>query len=234
LLVPSLAHADRKSFTNTYEYATLPEGQTEVELWHTQSRDTWESSTPQRFEEKLEVEHGITDHWDMAMYLVFGQVAGDATTEEPFGFDSLRFESRYRLADRGQWPIDTVLYGEVGKDFGAGVYELEGKVILARDFDRLTVAGNAIVEIAVGHDVAETNVEVGWAAGASYEITPKVKFGAETWGERAREDQIVRGYVGPALSLAPSNKLWVTAGLGFGVNSDADAFSGRIIVGLGL
>src|SRR5438552_2082579 len=129
VLLTATATADRKSFTNTYEYATLPEGQTEVELWHTQSRNTWQSSTAQRFEQKVEIEHGITDHWNMAMYTVFTQVAGTTTAAEPFGLDSVRVESRYRFADRGEWPVDTVAYLEVGKDFGAGIYELEGKAI---------------------------------------------------------------------------------------------------------
>ena len=234
MLVPAVAHADRKSFTNTYEYATLPEGQTEVELWHTQSRDTWDSRSPQRFEEKLEVEHGITDHWDMAMYTVFTQVAGDAMTAQPLGLDSVRLETRYRFADRGEWPVDTVGYLELGKDFGQGVYEIEGKVIVARDFDRVTAAANLIAEIAVGHDVPAVDLEVGWAAGVTYEITPKVHLGVETWGQRAREDQLVRGYVGPAIGLAPSSKLWIALGVGFGVNADADAFSGRVVMGLAL
>src|SRR5258706_2854589 len=211
VMLTATAYADRKSFTNTYEYATLPEGQTEVELWHTQSRDTWMSSTAQRFEEKLEIEHGITDHWDMAMYTVFRQVAGDgsATPAAPVGLDSVRVESRYRFADRGEWPVDTVAYFEVGKDFGASIYELEGKAILARDFDRVTAAANLIAEVGVSHDVPSPNLELGWAAGARYEVTPKVKLGAETWGARSREDHVVRGYVGPAVGLAPSSKLWL-------------------------
>jgi hypothetical protein len=233
-MLTATASADRKSFTNTYEYATLPEGQTEVELWHTQSRDTWNSSTAQRFEEKLEIEHGITDHWDMAMYTVFTQVAGNAMSTAPFGLDSVRVETRYRFADRGEWPVDTVAYLELGKDFGASIYEIEGKAILARDFDRVTAALNLIAEVGLGHDVPSPNLELGWAGGVTYEITPKIRFGAESWGARSREDSIVRAYAGPAIGLAPSSKLWVAVGVGFGLNNDADAFSGRVVMGLSL
>jgi len=235
VLAPAVASADRKSFTYTYEYATAPEGQTEVEIWHTQSRDTWESSSPQRFEEKLEIEHGITDNWDAAMYTIFTQVAApDPAAAEPLGLDAISFETRYRFADRGQWPVDTVAYLEVAKDFGKGVYELEGKVILARDFDRITVAGNGIVEVAVGHDVADHTVELGWAGGATYELSPKVHLGVETWGARAREDSVVRASVGPAIGLAPSGKLWLALTAGFGINDAADKFSGRLVMGLTL
>src|SRR5215813_10998364 len=103
LSLSSAARADRKSFAYTYEYATLPEGQTEVELWHTQSRDSWNKSTAERFEEKLEIEHGITDHWDMAMYTVLTEVAAsDPMVASPLGLDAVRLESRYRFADRGE------------------------------------------------------------------------------------------------------------------------------------
>ena len=233
LLVPSIASADRKSFTHTYEYATLPEGQTEVELWHTQSRDSWESSTAQRLEEKLEIEHGITDSWDAAMYTTFTQVAGGAgQPDQPFGLDAISFETRYRFADRGQWPVDTVAYLEVGKDFGTGIYELEGKAILARDFDRVTVAANLIGEVAVGHDVPESELAFGWAAGATYEVTPKVRFGAETWG--MHEDGATQASAGPAIGLAPSSKLWLAVTAGFGITDAAPAFSGQLVMGLSL
>jgi hypothetical protein len=66
LAAASTAHADRRMFTSTYEYKTVPEGHTALELWHTESRDTWDSTTPQSMEQILEIEHGFTDHWDGA------------------------------------------------------------------------------------------------------------------------------------------------------------------------
>ena len=231
LLAPAVAHADRKSFAYTYEYATLPEGQTEVELWHTQWRDTWDKSTAQHLEEKLEVEHGITDNWDAAMYTIFTQVAGGGGEPgQAFGLDAISFETRYRFADRGQWPVDTVAYLEVSKDFGKGIYELEGKAILARDFDRVTVAANLIGEVALGHDVPDPELALGWATGATYEATPKVHLGAETWG--TYEDSKLAASIGPAIGLAPSSKLWLVVNAGFGLGDPAPAFSGRIVMGL--
>ncbi len=233
---PQLARADRKSFANTYEYATLPEGQTEVELWHTQMRDSWQAGALQRFEEKLEIEHGITDHWDMAMYTVLQQVEG-----QPLGLDSVHLETRYRVADRGQLPVDTVLYLELSKDFGPSVYEIESKVIMARDFDRVTAALNLIDELHVGHSVPDSaQNDLGFAFGLTYEVTPKVHVGAETWGTHG--DDGSRLSAGPALALAPSSKFWLvmTAGFGLVTQNEADvdmnlaAFSGRVVMGFSL
>jgi len=235
LAAPSIARADRKSFAYTYEYATLPEGMTEVELWHTQSRDTWDKATAQRFEEKLEIEHGITDNWDAAMYTIFTQTAGGLTQGgsepgAPLALDAISFETRYRFADRGQWPVDTVAYLEVDKDFARSIYELEGKVILARDFDRITVAANLIGEIALGHDVPEPELALGWATGASYELHPKAHLGVETWG--GYEDSKLSASIGPSIGLAPSSRFWLVGNVGVGVTNEAPAFSGRIVMGL--
>lgn len=228
-----MASADRRSFTYTYEYMTTPAGQTEVELWHTQSRDTWDSSSPQRFQQQVEIEHGITDHWDAAMYTAFSQVAASTPeASQPFGLDAVRLESRYRFAERGQWPVDTVAYLEVSKDFGKGVYELEAKAILARDFDRLTVAANLIGEVELGHDVPETEFEFGFAGGATYEVTPKLHLGAETWGGFGEYD--TRVSVGPAIGLAPSPGFWLALTTGFGLTENSDKLSGRLIMGLAL
>jgi hypothetical protein len=224
------AHADLRSFTHTYEYTTVPEGRTALELWHTQGRRTWDSTSPHFVEQILEIEHGITDHWDIAFYTVFDQSSGDVMTSEPFHLAEVKLETRYRLADRGVWPVDTLLYFEAAKEFGESVYELEGKLVLARDFDLLTVAVNAITELKFGRD-QETEAEVGWAAGATYQAHPKFRFGAETWG--MLEGSEVEASVGPAMSLAPSSNLWVTLTAGFGL-SEADKFAIRGIVGIEL
>jgi len=233
VLATSTASADVRSFTQTYEYSTTPEGKTDLELWHTQGRRTWDTDTPQTFEQIVELEYGITDKWDLAFYSVFAQSTGDAMTPgEGFHFAQTKLETRYRLAERGEWPVDTLLYLELAKDFGQSVYEIEGKLIGARDFDRLTVAGNLIGEIETGKDVAETELVLGFAAGASYQIVPKLRLGAETWGELEEEELIWS--VGPALSAQPGGNLWLALTAGFGLSDEADAFSARAILGIAL
>ena len=242
VMLPALARADRRACGYTYEYATLPEGQTEVESWHTQARDTWHSDTPERFEEKIEIEYGVTDRYDISMYTVFAEAAGGGA-DENLHLDAVRMENRYRFADRGEWPVDTIAYLELAKDFGASLYEVEAKAIISRDFDKLLVAANAIGEVAFGNDVPHRDLSVGYSVGASYEITPKFRLGVETWG--ASEDnedgngRTLRAAVGPAISLAPTSKLWLAGTAGFGVASTFEsddfagaAFSARVVIGL--
>ncbi|HEY5949487.1 MAG TPA: hypothetical protein VIV40_28530, partial [Kofleriaceae bacterium] len=181
------ASADRRLFTSTYEYKTVPEGHTALEFWNTQTRPTWSPDDPGAgtgLEQILEIEHGLTDHWDAALYSVFTQFASEdpMVASTPYSFHELKLETRYRFADRGELPVDILAYGELAKEFGESVYEIEAKGIFARDFDDLTAAVNVIAEIETGKDVPETELELGWAAGVSYELHPKLSLGLETFG----------------------------------------------------
>ncbi len=237
LLTASVAHADLRSFTHTYEYATMPATKTAIELWHTQTRATSDKMSPNVYEGILEIEHGITDHWDIAFYTVLGQVSGDAMLDSSLRLSEAKLETRYRFAERGEWPVDTLVYLELAKEFGESLYEVEGKIIGARDFGDITLAVNAIGEVAFGKDAPETELEVGWAAGATYQLHPKVRLGLETWG--TLEEDEVYASIGPAVSLAPASNFWATISLGVGLTDEAEGaehgyFSVRAIFGIEL
>lgn len=230
------AHADRRSFTRTYEYMTMPEGETELEIYTTQSKTTFDNPSPKEFELQLEIEHGITERWDFSVYHVFKQSTGPAPEDvSPFHFDEIKLRTRYRFSDRGEWPVDVLLYGEVKKVFGVGVWEAEPKIVLARDFDKLTAAINLIGEVAFGPSVPEAELEAGYAAGLTYEVLPEWKLGVESWGgfELEHTDEVAAS-VGPAVSWAPASTLWITTAAGFAVTEHADDFSVRAILGMDL
>ena len=105
-------------------------------------------------------------------------------------------------------------------------------MIAARDFDKVTVAVNAISELRVGRDLPATAMTLGWAGGLTYLAHPKVKAGVESWGEY--EDKELYVSAGPALNFAPASNFWITMTAGFGLTGAADAFSGRAIVGIEL
>jgi hypothetical protein len=235
LLVAVPAHADRRAFTHTYEYMTMPESETELEIYNTQSRTVLDGASDKGFVLELEIEHGITSHWDVALYQVFEQERGaDPADDVAMHYAETKLETRYRLAERGEWPIDLELYGEGVKFFGEGSYEAEAKVILARDFGSLTVATNLIGEVGFGAAFPEAELELGWAAGITYELSPDLKIGAESWGafEAEEVDESLEGYAGPAISWAPATSLWVALTPGFGFTDAADDVVVRLAVGL--
>jgi hypothetical protein len=231
------ARADRRAFGVTYEYNTMPEGGLDLELWNTQSRTVFDGTGASTLEWKAEVEYGITDHWDLAVYQTFGEAHGsDPALTVPFGYAETSVESRYRLAERGQWPVDVLLYLEVAKQFGADAWDVEPKLILARDLGRLSLNLNAAPELQVtkGPGTTDVALEPRWALGASYEIDPRWKVGAETYGEADLEASEVSAWAGPAVSWAPSEKLWIAGSAGAGLTDASDDLQVRLILGLGL
>ncbi len=239
------AHADRRAFTHTYEYMTMPQGNLELEFYNTQESATFDTDSPSEFEQMVEVEYGITDHWDFSIYQVFGG-GEDGTGARGFGYKETKLRTRYRFAERGEWPVDVLLYFEIIKPFGIAAVGLEPKLVLARDFGPVTLAFNAVLElepeeeldVATGETEIEYEIEPEFALGVTYEASPAWKLGVEAWGalETFVETDEYAVFAGPALSWAPSPKLWISVTPAFKVlgADDEPEFNFRMILGLDL
>jgi hypothetical protein len=240
-LVGGAAHADRRAFTHTYEYMTMPDGDTELEFYNTHTRPEMGEDRDAGFEWQLEIEHGLTERWDLSLYTVFAQ---DAAEGAPFRYDATKLRTRYRFSERGMSVLDTLLYFEVAKQFGENTWEFEPKLVLARDFGKFTAAANAIgeveleeeVEMSTGNSEMALAFEPGWAAGLTYEAVPQFKLGLETYGavESPGDENEVEAWAGPALSWAPSPRLWLATTAAFGLTGHSDELVMRFILGLGL
>jgi len=232
-IAPRVAHADRRAFGFTYEYNTMPEGGVDLELWNTQSRASFPGG-PANLDWKMEVEYGVTDHWDLAVYQTFGQTHG-AGGSDALGYQETSLESRYRFAERGEWPVDVLVYLEVAKGFGTGLGDVEPKIILAKDLGQVSLNLNLISEIELTREASgdlELEWVPGWSFGAAYELSPQWKLGAETFGEIEDEEAIAS--IGPSVSWAPNEKIWVAGTVAAGLTDEASDLTARFIIGLGL
>jgi hypothetical protein len=214
LLAPAAARADRRTLIRAYEYATQPQGNLELELWNDVAAPAAGFDVA-AITTRLELEYGLTDHWDVALYHVFEQAPG-----EPFHFDSWRLETRYRFAEKNQWPVDVMLYLEVERPSAfAEPFEVEEKLILEKSFGNFALVGNLVAEQKLLHagDKHEWEVDLG----ARYEISPALRLGAEFWTIH----ETVRGatehsyFAGPTISVA-TGKFWLQVGAGFGLEID--------------
>lgn len=229
LLSAPAARADRRSMIRAYEYATQPEGNLEFELWNDVRAPKAGGFDKAAVEHRIELEYGITDHWDLALYHVFVQGSGEA-----FHFDAWRAETRYRLAEKGEWPVDLLLYFELERpaDFTAP-YETEEKLILEHDFGRLGLVANLVAEQSFLHAGDHHQWEVD--AGARFEVAPALRVALEGWtiqGVGARP----RGwFVGPSVSVATS-KIWIQigAGVGLGIGDTDSSAEIRSVLGFNL
>lgn len=243
MAVAAPAQADRRAYGETYEAVTASEGELDVESWTSFASDAEVPNGPdgRGVRQMLELEYGLTDRWDVALYNILDVTTGDAGATKYAG---LKVESRLRLALPGEWPVDTVLYLEYMRRLtGDADHSLEAKVIGAHDFGAWNVAGNLALE--VEHlRTGSFNPEIEYAAGVSRELgSPSFKLGAEAFGklELATTDTGAKAlerflWVGPAFSYAvgrvgPMRGLWITVAAGQGL-AESKTFYGRAIVGL--
>ena len=216
------ALADRRSYVWTYEYQTMPKGMAEIEYYLTEEQINIEKTRPNTWKHWVELEYGITDHWDISMYQQFKQ--SNTTKSSTFEYDGFKIRTRYRLLEKDKLPVDTMLYLEyIRNDNLEKPNVMEGKVILAKDIWNFNISYNQIFkqELALG---GKTDHE--YASGISYEITPSFKIGVESKGSYTDR----KYYIGPTIGWAAS-KFWVSVGVAGGLNKRSDDLQARMIMG---
>src|SRR3989338_5262399 len=207
------SYADRRSYVWTYEYQTMPKGHAEIEYYLTEEQKNIEKAKPNIWKHWLELEYGITDHWDVSMYQQFKQ--SNTSSSNTFEYDGCKIRTRYRILEKDKLPLDTLLYLEyIRNDNLEKPNVLEGKVILAKDIGNFNLAYNQILKQELD---SGGKTEHEYAAGVCYTFMPKFKFGLETKGNFTDS----KYYVGPTISWA-AKKFWVSVGAVGGLNKRSD------------
>lgn len=223
LNISHAAFADWRGYVWTYEYMTMPKGSTEIEYYLTEEQPDIEKGKPNTWKHYVELEYGITDHWDVAMYQRFKQ--SNKKDESEFEYDGFKLRTRYRIAEKNELPIDTLLYFEyIRDDDFDNPNVLEGKVILAKDIGDFNLSYNQIIKQKLESD---TKTEHEYATGISYSVTPTFKAGVESKGNYTEG----KYYIGPTLSWAPG-KFWTALGVVAGLTDESDDMQARLIVGI--
>lgn len=216
LTTGGIAHANERHFGFTYESATLPAGNIEIEPWVTArlGRPGYFAALQYRFE----FEVGLLDRLMLAVY-----ANGEATAEgmdvpgttrtTRAGFTGSSLELKYRLLDPVADPVGLALYAEVTG--GPESLELEGKVILDRRFGRGLLAANLVYAHAwefqsVG-TIADEN-EVQFLVAGGFFVTDAFVLGLEArehnlFTPTAFESAVL--YAGPSASISGSH-WWLT------------------------
>ena len=223
------ARADRRTMIRAYEYMTQPQGNLELEIWNEIEAPKGGGFDQAATVHRIELEYGLTDHWDLALYHVFAQEPGDS-----FRFDSWRLETRYRLFEKNVLPVDVELYFEVERPANfTEPFETEEKLILEKDFGRFALVANLVAEQKLFHAGEGHLWEID--AGARYEVLPQLRLGAEFWTMQETAGGVTEGsyFAGPSVSFA-SSKLWLQIGAGFGLGDSAGATFVRSVLGINL
>lgn len=221
-IIPN-AYADKRRYVWTYEYMTMPKGMFEVEYYFTHAQPKTSNYKPNTQKHYVELEYGITNHWDIALYQRFKQ--SNRTDNSSFEYDGSKIRSRYRFLEKGSLPVDTLIYLEyiIGDDSG-DPHVLENKLILAKDIGNFNIVYNVIVKQAL-EPSGKTEHE--YATGISYSLKPNLKIGIESKGNYSDR----KYYAGPTISWS-INKFWVALGVTAGLNNKSDDMQARLIIGI--
>ena len=223
--VVSDVYADRRSYVWTYEYQTMPKGWLEAEYYLTEEQPNIEKAKPNIWKQQVELEYGVTDHFDVSMYQMFKQ--SNTVSSDKFEYDGFKIRGRYRVLEKNSLPLDVLFYLEYIRpgDFKEPNM-LEEKVVLAKDVGKFNISYNQIFEQELE---SGGKSEYGYTAGISYAITPVFRIGAETKG-----NYIYGKYsVGPTVAYVfKPIKAYIALGAVFGLNDRTDDLQTRLIVGM--
>ncbi len=212
-LAPMSSFGGARRFTYVYEVTTSPPGDIEIENWA-----TWKTRQPNdhSFHEvdfRHELEFGITNKLQAAVYLADWNYQGGNSVANPgFTYTGSALELIYNFTNPVADPIGFAVYQEI--QAGYRRFESESKLIAQKNFGRLVLAYNATLEAEwTGEELDERAGELQQSLGVSYEVSPRLLFGAECLHEVGFPDwsKAERGkfFAGPNVSVR-AGKYWGT------------------------
>lgn len=213
LTIPSLALASDRLFTFTYEATTQPKGAVEYEQWVTWKTDKDVDSTFDRIDFRHELEFGITDNFQLGIYLSDWRYEGGRSVDnDGASWRNVAVEGILNFTSPTTDLLGLALYGEV--KLGDELLVLEGKILLQKNIGPFVLAYNGIIEAEwEGEHFEEDIGEFGNTLGVSYQISPAWSVGAELVHEIEYEDWSQWGdhvvYAGPNIAFR-GNGWWVT------------------------
>lgn len=147
LCLAFVSKAQDRIFTYTYQSNVLNKGQREIEVWNTLRQGKQDFFS--RLDNRTEFEVGLGGNLQTSFYLnltTITQTVMDGAqktndTRHKIGFSN---EWKLKLMDPVANPVGLALYGEYG--ISSNEYELEGKIIIDKKINNLTIAGNATYE----------------------------------------------------------------------------------------
>lgn len=217
------AFADRRSYVWTYEYMTMLKGRFELEYYLTSKIPDIDRSGINTFEHWLELEYGITDRWDVAVYQQFKHA--NKAKEADTTYDGFKLRTRYRFAEKGQYLLDPLLYLEYIRSSDLSKPNvIEIKAILAKDIGKLNFAYNQILKQETEHDGL---TEHEYALALGYRLMPKLGLGLESKGNYTKD----KFALGPTVSYRGKG-WWTALGAVFGLNDRTNDIETRMIVGI--
>ena len=186
------------------------------------------------FHETLEITHGITDNFELGVYLFTNY-----TPNHGYQIVGTHIRPRIMVPAKWNWPVGVSLSAEVGYQktaYASDSWNVEVRPIIDKQWDKLYISFNPTFGVAVKSlynnsvPVFEPNVKVG------YGFFKKLSMGIEYYGSMGSINSFDKlpqqnHAVFAAVDMVV-NPLWeFNAGAGFGLTPATDGFVFKVIVG---
>jgi hypothetical protein len=216
----SVAPANDRRFTYSYEPETMLKGAMEFEQWITlRTQRTKDGNVQQEnfneWELREELEYGVTDRYTVGLYLntkaeSYRDVSvSPATDVSEFEFEGISLENRYMVLNPANNPIGLTLYLE--PSFSGSEAELEEKIIIGQRYGNWKWAVNLIHATEWEDNWDETVGELEATVGIAYDFNANWSLGLEfrNHNEWPEYDEIEHAafFLGPVVSYR-SDKWW--------------------------
>ena len=183
--LPKIASAIPDDYIDeTLVYSTLNKGELELEYRFDYGRDR--DDNEHFMAHTFGLEYGITNRW-----MIDGSISIEHDSADGTVFDSGRLETRYRITEENESPVDIALSGEFNierDDDGKLIPAFEPRLILSKDIDNFNLTLNLPVEI----PLREGHPEFIPALGTSYKIAKMVRLGTEIkYGTDSHEGAVI-------------------------------------------
>lgn len=97
--------ADQRRYVWTYEYLTLAKDSAELEFYQTSVTKDRQKEGSSDWQQQIELEYGLTDRLDAALYQVYDQKEGAS-----MNYSGYKFRLRYRITEKNAHPLDVLFY----------------------------------------------------------------------------------------------------------------------------
>lgn len=213
----TVALADPRPFTFSNDTYPMGKGDFEFEQWVTWKHHTDEDAGFNRIDFREEFEFGVTDNFDLAIYLPTWRYE-DSDSDDGVSFQSVDLEAIVYLSNPVEDFIGFGIYNEA--KIGDDSLGFETKLLVQKDVGNWVFLYNLVLETeleGVFNDAGEENEiegEVKHTFGVAYGLANGIFLGGEAVIESGYDDWSDYGgtsvYAGPVISLQNLGNFWVT------------------------
>ena len=214
-LISSVSYADGSTIDKIYvPYVQLLEK--EIEYRVLVEDDNSEASSSEnahsRSKHKLGYGQSFADNWFAEIYVIGEKSAGEA-----FSASEYELEAILQLTEQGEFSLDWGVLFELERSAQGDIWEANIGLLGVKDFENISVVGNAFVGREWGSDI-ESEFEVAGSLQVRYRLRPEFEPGIEWYSSQGTH--AIGPVVSGRFSIVPRQKLFWQLGLIFGIASN--------------